>query len=95
MLSEFLGRVSGGSCEFRPTYTPRSVPNCLGNRAIHLRHRTVVLSCFFFRRADPSPLGAEGDLSIFTTPTVAQDGVTSCALFFGDLISFRLPLLRL
>ena len=46
-------------------------------------HRTVGLSCsFLFRPADPPPLGAGGDLSILANPTVAQDCVTPCFLFF-------------
>ena len=41
-LSEFLGRVRGGSCVFRPAYTPLlSAGDDLGNQAALLRHGTL------------------------------------------------------
>ena len=62
----------------------------LDNRAIHLRHRTIGFAgSFLFRPADPSWLGAGGDLGILATLAVARDCVTSFVLLFGDLISPR------
>ena len=76
---------------------PRSVPGRrLGNRAIKWWLRTVCFSCsYFFRPADPPPLGAGSDLGIFATLTVAQDCVIFFLLFFGGTTSPRLPSLKL
>ena len=79
---------------------PRSVPGCgLGNRATH---SIVAQDCWFlmffpFSSCRSPLLGAGGDLDILATPTVAQDYVISCFLFFGgiiDLLAKVVALLR-
>ena len=63
---------------------PRSAPGRgLGNRAIKLWRRTVCFSCYFLFRP------------VANTLTVAQDCVTPCFLFFGDITSPLPPSLKL
>ena len=71
---------------------PRAVPGCdLGDWATQLLTRTLDFSWSLFCPADPRPFGAEGDMGVLATPTVAQDCVTSCFLFFGGIISSHPP----
>ena len=94
---ESLSRGWGGSCVIRPDYTPSHLaPGCgLGNRATQLWHSSVGIPCsFLFLPVDTPPLGFGGDLGISAAPTVAQDRVTSCFIFFGGITSPRPPSIR-
>ena len=94
-LFEFLSRVWGGYCVFRPAYTARSVPGCsLGNRANPLWQYSRVLVLFSFVSYRYPPRSEPG--AIWVCSTIAQDCVIFlCCLFVGDVISLRAPSLRL
>ena len=96
-FSEFLGRVWGASCVFRPAYTSRSAPGLWSGQSVWTIGTLVCgteLSFFhvlFFFDLPIPPRSETGAIWAMANPTMAQDCVTFLGGGFGGIISPRSP----